>query len=49
MYISEPRVDVNFDNFDESTKLSGKFKKNLHTFEDVDEEDSSLLLFRVVF
>ena len=28
MYIPEPRVNVDFDDFNESTKLSGKFKKN---------------------
>ena len=40
MYICEPKENVEFDNFEESAKLSEKFKKSLHTFEEVDEEDS---------
>ena len=40
MYICEPRENVEFDNFEESAKLSEKFKKSLRKFEDVDEEDS---------
>ena len=40
MYICEPRENVEFDNFEDSVKLSEKFKKSLCTFEDVDKEDS---------
>ena len=40
MYICEPRENVEFDNFEDSAKLSEKFKKSLRTSDDVDKEDS---------
>ena len=40
LYIPEPRENIDFNDCDESTKLSDKFKKTLHAFEDVDKEDS---------
>ena len=40
MYICEPRENVELDNFEDSAKLSEKFKKTLRTFEDVDEVNS---------
>ena len=50
MYICEPRENVEFDNFEESAKLSEKFKKSLRKFEDVDEEDYFFLaLFYLEF
>lgn len=40
LYIPEPRENIDFNDCDESTKLSDKFKKTLRAFEDVDKEDS---------
>ena len=40
MYLCEPRENVEFDNFEDSAKLSEKFKKSLRTSDDVDKEDS---------
>ena len=41
MFIAESRENLDFDEFDESVKLSDKFQKTLHKFEDVDVKDSS--------
>lgn len=40
MYIYEPRQHIEFHDFEDSAKLSEKFKKTLRTFENVGEEDS---------
>ena len=40
MFIAVGRENLDFDEFDESVKLSDKFKKTLHKFEDVDIKDS---------
>ena len=40
MYIYEPRQHVEFYDFEDSAKLSEKFKKTLRTFENVGEGDS---------
>ena len=41
MFFAESRENLDFDEFDESVKLSDKFQKTLHEFEDVDVKDSS--------
>ena len=40
MFIAEGRENVDFDQFDESAKLSDKFKNTLRKFEDIDAKDS---------
>lgn len=51
IFIAEGRENVDFNEFDESTKLSDKFKKTLRKFEDIDGEniDSFLELFYLIF
>ena len=51
IFIAEVRENVDFNEFDESAKLSDKFKKTLRKFEDIDGEniDSFLELFYLIF
>ena len=51
IFIAEVRENVDFNEFDESAKLSDKFKKTLCKFEDIDGEniDSFLELFYLIF